>query len=155
MTQLKDTKIAQHFSVPMFRLIWQILLAIVAVIGMYYALVGSIGANAQNIEHNTETITDNKKVFDKHIEDVKNDPISEAEMKLMVVANTAVNVLTTAELKRVSDLQIGVMTNQDNIVDDVGEIQEDMNTLQKDVSNINANVQILLDRTIERYPNDN
>ena len=153
--KLQDTKFAGHFNVPLYRLIWQVLIAIIGIVALYYTLIGNVSMNAQNINTNKNDIIEHKVIFDKHIEDVRNNPISDAEMELTVAGNTANIKLNTAETKRISDLQIGVVTKQGDIVDDVSDIKDDMDEMQKDVSTINANVQILLDRTVKRYDNNN
>ena len=81
-TALKDTKVAQHFTVPMFRLMWQVLLGVVGIVGLYFALINNVSTNAQGIDTNKIKIDITSVKLDKHLDDIKSNPVAEAQLVL-------------------------------------------------------------------------
>ena len=80
-TSLKDTKVAQHFTVPMFRLIWQILLGIIGVVSLYFAIIHNVDRNETNIGVNKVYGQETRKIVVGHIDDTKGQPLTELELQ--------------------------------------------------------------------------
>ncbi len=81
MTQIKDTKVAKHFTIPMFRFMWQIVVGVLGVAALWYALVGDVKMNAQVIAVHTTQITDNKSAINTHVDETKGEPLSELQLQ--------------------------------------------------------------------------
>ena len=47
---LQQTQIGKTFNIPLYRFLWQLLLGIIAIISLWYMLVGRVDANEKDID---------------------------------------------------------------------------------------------------------
>ncbi len=81
MTAIKDTPIGKHFDIPLYRFIWQIVVGIIVVLGVWYALVGRVDNNERDIGINLVYGQETRGIATAHIEGTKGEPLTELQLQ--------------------------------------------------------------------------
>lgn len=81
MTAIKDTSIGKHFDIPLYRFIWQIVVGLIVVLGVWYALVGRVDNNEGAIKIQTLYGQETRNITTAHIEGTKGEPLTELQMQ--------------------------------------------------------------------------
>ena len=81
MTAIKDTPIGKHFDIPLYRFIWQIVVGLIVVLGVWYALVGRVDNNEREIGINLVYGQETRNITAAHIEGTKGEPLTELQMQ--------------------------------------------------------------------------
>ncbi len=81
MTAIKDTPIGKHFDIPLYRFIWQIVVGLIVVLGVWYALVGRVDNNERDIGINLVYGQETRNIAKDHIEGTKGEPLTELQLQ--------------------------------------------------------------------------
>ena len=81
MTAIKDTPVGKHFDIPLYRFIWQIVVGLIVVLGVWYALVGRVDNNESAIGINLTYGQETRNITTAHIEGTKGEPLTELQMQ--------------------------------------------------------------------------
>lgn len=81
MTAIKDTSLGKHFDIPLYRFIWQIVVGLIVVSGVWYALVGRVNSNEGSIKVNLIYGQETRKIATAHIEGTKGEPLTELQIQ--------------------------------------------------------------------------
>ncbi len=84
MTHLKDTPVAKHLDVNLYKFIYQVILGIIGLVSLWYILVGRVDTNEREIGINAVYGEETRKIANKHIENTKGEPLTELGMTLAV-----------------------------------------------------------------------
>ncbi len=78
---IKETKIAKHLDIGIYKFIWQIILAIVGLVSLWYVLVGRVDKNETNIQVQSLYGQETREIATGHIEATKGEPLSERDLQ--------------------------------------------------------------------------
>ena len=126
---LQNTQMGKYFNVPLYRFIWQVLAGIIAIVSLWYMLVGRVDANEKDIKTIATEIVGVKSDLKDHLIEVKNAPTTTVEIRAAVKVNTKeideINTLIHAHDKAV--------TKNETTIDIV---RADQVIMQKDIKEI-------------------
>jgi len=126
---LQNTQVGKYFNVPLYRFIWQVLAGIVAVISLWYALVGRVTANETGIDTNRVNVEAVKNNLNQHLEDVKNAPTTTVGIQSAVTNNA----------DDIRDLNVKVNSHDRTVVRNettIDIVRADQVIMQKDIKEI-------------------
>jgi len=126
---LQNTQIGKYFNVPLYRFMWQVMAGVIALVSLWYALVGRVDANEKGIVAVDSKIERVATDLNTHLIDVKNAPTSTVELR-GAVSNNA---------DHIKDLNVKVNSHERTVTKNettIDIVRADQVTMQKDIKEI-------------------
>ena len=126
---LGNTQLGKYFNVPLYRFMWQVMAGVNAVISLWYMLVGRGGANEKEIKNVGGQVAKVETKLDKHIEDVKNAPLTTVGLQSAVTNNS----------DDIKDLTVKVSSHDKTVTKNettIDIVRADQVIMQKDIKEI-------------------
>ena len=146
MTHIKETKFAKSLDVGLYKFIYQLILGIImmvaAALGIYYGIMSRLDAQDTRIDTNGTAIVTISDGLKQHLEDVKDQPLSEQELQNKVKSIIGDVDRNTLEMQRVSHLQIQLATNQTMLVANNKDVTDAVVEMKEDIGKIKGKLDI-------------
>ncbi|MEE9573223.1 MAG: hypothetical protein V3W20_09260 [Candidatus Neomarinimicrobiota bacterium] len=146
MTHIKESKFAKNLDVGLYRFIYQMIIGIVMAVafalGIYYGIMSRLDAQDTKIKTNDTSIVEVKDGLEAHLEDVKDQPLSEQELQNKVKNMKEDVDSNSSEVHRVSDIQIQLTTNQNMLVQNNKEVTDAVIEMKEDIGKIKGKLDI-------------
>ena len=143
---LHNTKFAKSLDVGLYKFIYQLILGIImmvaAALGIYYGIMSRLDAQDTKIKTNDTSIVEVKDDLKTHLEDVKDQPLSEQELQNKVKNMKEDVDSNSSEVHRVSDIQIQLTTNQNMLVQNNKEVTDAVIEMKEDIGKIKGKLDI-------------
>jgi len=126
---LQNTQIGKYFNVPLYRFMWQVVVGVIALVSLWYALVGRVTANEKGIVAVDSKIEKVATELNTHLIDVKNAPSTTVGLQ-SAVSNNADDI---------KDLNVKVDSHDRTVIKNettIDIMRTDQVIMQKDIKEI-------------------